>query len=406
MKAGWQTKVLADVCQIRPPKAEARERLSCKDLVSFVPMEDLGIGQKILAPTQTKPLEDVAGSYTYFADGDVLLAKITPCFENGKLGIADKLTNGIGFGSSEYIVFRPSPAIDKEWLYYFLSRQSFRDEGAARMSGAVGHKRVSKEFIESYPIPVPPLPEQHRIVAILDEAFDGIATAKANAEKNLQNARALFESHLQSVFTERGEGWMERTLAELCERITKGSSPKWQGISYVESPGILFVTSENVGEYEILLEKPKYVEEAFNAKDKKSILKNGDVLTNIVGASIGRTAVFDRDEVANINQAVCLIRCVPHLLNNHYLTYLLNSPVFKQVLHDNEVNNARANLSLGFFSKLPVPIPPISKQEEVVAKLGAFRAETQRLESLYQQKLTALDDLKKSLLHQAFSGKL
>jgi len=206
MKAGWQSKPLAEVCQIKPPKAEARQKISGKELVSFVPMEALGIDQKVLVPKQTKPLEDVAGSYTYFADGDVLLAKITPCFENGKLGIADSLTNGIGFGSSEYIVFRPSPAVDKEWLYYFLSRQSFREEGAARMSGAVGHKRVSKEFIESYPTPVPPLPEQHRIVAILDEAFDGIATAKATAEKNLQSARALFESHLQAVFTQRGEG--------------------------------------------------------------------------------------------------------------------------------------------------------------------------------------------------------
>ena len=199
---------------------------------------------------------------------------------------------------------------------------------------------------------------------------------------------------------------MEKRLEEVCERITKGSSPKWQGISYVDAPGILFVTSENVGEYDILLEQPKYVEEKFNAKDKKSILKNGDVLTNIVGASIGRTAVFDRDDVANINQAVCLIRCEPHLLNNHYLTYLLNSPVFKQVLHDNEVNNARANLSLGFFSQLPVPMPPIPKQNEIVAKLDAFREETQRLARLYERKHAALEALKKSLLHQAFTGEL
>ena len=250
------------------------------------------------------------------------------------------------------------------------------------------------------------LAEQQRIVGLLDEAFEGLATAKANAENNLQNARALFESHLQSVFTQRGPGWVEKPLAELCDRITKGSSPKWQGISYVGAPGILFVTSENVGEYEILLDQPKYVEEKFNAKDKKSILRNGDVLTNIVGASIGRTAVFDRDDVANINQAVCLIRCEPYLLNNYYLTYLLNSPVFKQVLHDNEVNNARANLSLGFFSQLPVPMPPIPKQKEIVAKLDAFREETQRLARLYERKQAALEALKKSLLHQAFTGEL
>ena len=406
MKKGWPTKTLAEVCQIKPPKSEAREKVSASSLVSFLPMEDMGIDVKFVQATQTKPLSAVVGSYTYFADGDVLLAKITPCFENGKLGIADGLTNGIGFGSSEYVVFRPDSTVSKEWLYYFLSRETFRVEGAARMSGAVGHKRVSKEFIEDYPIPVPPLAEQQRIVGLLDEAFEGLATAKANAEKNLQNARALFESHLQSVFTQRGPGWVEKRLGELCERITKGSSPKWQGISYVDAPGILFVTSENVGEYDILLEQPKYVEEKFNAKDKRSILKNGDVLTNIVGASIGRTAVFDRDDVANINQAVCLIRCEPHLLNNYYLTYLLNSPVFKQVLHDNEVNNARANLSLGFFSQLPVPMPPIPKQKEIVAKLDAFREETQRLARLYERKHAALEALKKSLLHQAFTGLL
>jgi type I restriction enzyme S subunit len=192
-------------------------------------MEDLGIDDKFVRATQAKPLSAVEGSYTYFADGDVLLAKITPCFENGKLGIAANLTNGIGFGSSEYIVFRPDTALNREYLYYYLSRETFRVEGAARMSGAVGHKRVAKEFIEGYPIPIPPLSEQRRIVGILDEAFEGIAAAKVSAEKNLQNARALFESHLQSVFTQRGKGWVDRQLASLCPSFSqKISTSPWR----------------------------------------------------------------------------------------------------------------------------------------------------------------------------------
>jgi len=292
-----------------------------------------------------------------------------------------------------------------EFLYVYLHGcyQEIR-----RMTGDSGNDRrgLNMGLISSIEIPIPPLPDQQRIVGILDEAFDGIATAKANAEKNLQNARALFESHLQSVFTQSADGWVEKPLGDLCKKITKGSSPKWQGIDYVDKPGILFVTSENVGEYRLLMEKPKYVEEKFNEKDKKSILQNGDVLTNIVGASIGRTAIFDLDEVANINQAVCLMRCEPTLLNNYYLSYLLNSPVFRQVLHGNEVDNARANLSLGFFSKLPVPLPSLQVQKDIVTKLNYFHSETQHLESIYQQKLSALDALKKSLLDQAFSGEL
>jgi type I restriction enzyme S subunit len=211
MKNGWQTKPLADVCEIKPPKSGARERVAADALVSFAPMEDLGIDRKFLNASQVKPLASVVGSYTYFADGDVLLAKITPCFENGKLGIAAGLNNGIGFGSSEFIVFRPSASLDKEFLYYFLARPEFRTEGAARMGGAVGQQRVPKEFIESYRIPLPPLPEQQRIVGILDESFEGIATAKANAEKNLQNARASLPatSNPSSPSVARG-GWRSR----------------------------------------------------------------------------------------------------------------------------------------------------------------------------------------------------
>ena len=175
--------------------------------------------QKHFVPNQRRCLNEVAGSYTYFADGDVLLAKITPCFENGKLGIAEDLKNGIGFGSSEYIVFRPNKELNKDWLYYFLSREDFRAEGAARMTGAVGHKRVAKEFIEAYPIPLPPLPEQQRIVGILDEAFEGIAAAKAKAEANLRNARELFEATLaQHIFGDPADkGWRRSDVASLAE---------------------------------------------------------------------------------------------------------------------------------------------------------------------------------------------
>ncbi|MBA3967626.1 MAG: restriction endonuclease subunit S [Nitrospirales bacterium] len=303
-----------------------------------------------------------------------------------------------------YVVNELVPNVNPIFLLYCF-KAHWADYIESRQFGSATNYIVLGD-LKAFPIPLPPLPEQQRIVGILDEAFEGIAAAKANAEKNLQNARALFDSHLHSIFTQRGDGWVEKPLGTMCERITKGSSPKWQGIAYVDKPGVLFVTSENVGEYELLMDHPKYVEAQFNAKDKKSILKIGDVLTNIVGASIGRTAVFDLEAVSNINQAVCLIRCNPSLLNRYFLTYLLNSPVFKQVLHDNEIDNARANLSLGFFSKLPLPVPPLPKQQEIVGRLDSLRTETQRLESIYQQKLAALEALKKSLLHRAFTGQL
>ena len=405
MKAGWQTKVLADVCQIRPPKAGARERLSCKELVSFVPMEDLGIGQKILAPTQTKPLEDVAGSYTYFADGDVLLAKITPCFENGKLGIADKLTNGIGFGSSEYIVFRPSPAIDKEWLYYFLSRQSFRDEGAARMSGAVGHKRVSKEFIESYPIPVPPLPEQHRIVAILDEAFNGIATAKANAEKNLQNARALFESHLQSVFTERGEGWGMKPLGEMAAFRNGINFTKTSKGDPIRILGVKDFQSNHWAPLEAL---DSIIPDGV-VPDSDTLQKNDIVFVRSNGNPelIGRCLLIgDVSERTTHSGFTIKARLQTQEVLPTYLCHFLKSSRARKEMIDGGNGANIKSLNQGTLSRIVIPVPSLADQGQIVQRLEEIQEETQRLASLYQQKLTALDDLKKSLLHQAFSGKL
>ena len=188
--------------------------------------------------------------------------------------------------------------------------------------------------------------------------------------------------------------------------MTKGSSPKWQGINYVETPGVLFITSENVGINKMIYTKTKYVEDAFNIKDIKSILKKGDVLTNIVGASIGRTAVFDREDVANINQAVCLIRCEDTSLYNEYLAYLLNSPYLIRVLHDNEVDNARANLSLSFFRNLEIPTPSIAIQKDLVEQIKKVRRNTESLETLYKRKIDSLDELKKSILQKAFTGEL
>jgi len=295
--------------------------------------------------------------------------------------------------------------IDKKYAYYAL--QFITEEIEKSVSGAVGLVHITKEKLNDFTIPYPAISAQQRIVSTLDQAFEDIATATANAEKNLANARELFQSELQAVFTNKREDWLEKPLGELCSLITKGSSPKWQGISYVDKPGILFVTSENVGEYHlIMMDKPKYVEEKFNIKDKKSILRKGDVLTNIVGASIGRTAIYDLDDGANINQAVCLLRCNSTLLNNRYLTYLLNSPVLIQILHDNEVNNARANLSLGFFSQLPVPLPSVAEQRKIVGRFDEVHAETKKLEAIYQQKLVALNELKKAILNQAFTGQL
>ncbi len=205
------------------------------------------------------------------------------------------------------------------------------------------------------------------------------------------------------------ENWCWCRLGELAEIITKGSSPSWQGINYVDK-GILFVTSENVGDEELLLSKRKFLEQKFNEIQPRSILQKGDILTNIVGASIGRTAIFDLDiKNANINQAVALIRLKNKQLNS-YIVKVLNSKTIIDQMTDNTVNTARANISLTTVENFKIPLPPLAEQKRIVAAIEKFmplieeygKKETQ-LKAINEKigKLT-----KKAILQEAVQGKL
>lgn len=405
MKEKWLQKSLKDVCQIKPPKSEARSLLSDRDLVSFVPMEYLGINQKTFASNQARPLSEVSGSYTYFAENDVLLAKITPCFENGKLGIATNLINGVGFGSSEYIVFRPGPLVNKEWLYYFLSREEFRREGAERMSGAVGHKRISKEFIEDLQIPIPSILEQQRIVALLDEVLKNIAIAKTNAEKKLKNAQALFESYLNVVFSKNDNKRVEkfRPLADLCELIVdcehKTAPTQEEGIPSIRTP--------NIGKGELLLAGVYRVsEETYKAWTRRAKPRAGDLIL-AREAPAGNVAVIPKNTRLCLGQRTVLIRPKADLFDSEYLTfYLLQSNMQRKLLaHSRGATVQHVNMK--DIRALDIgTIPPINEQRIRVQNINKMAKETQNLESIYQRKLAALDMLKRSLLHQAFMGNL
>lgn len=291
---------------------------------------------------------------------------------------------------------------DEQFLVYLLNHLNLRQYARQAAQPVVSNSSL-KDVSLVYPHS---LEEQKQIVVILDKAFAAINQAKANIEKNIANAKELFQSKLNEIFSQKRDGWEEKQIKNLTLLVTKGSSPKWQGVNYVEDGGIFFLTSKNVGEGELLLSNKKYLEEKFNEIQKTSILKKGDVLTNIVGASIGRTAIFDLEEVTNINQAVCLMRCNAEKVYSYYLMYLLNSPFFKKILHDNEVDNARANLSLTFFKNLYIPLPKIIEQKEIVEKIKLLSSEINKIESNYNKKLKDLEELKKSILQKAFAGEL
>jgi type I restriction enzyme M protein len=138
----------------------------------------------------------VLTGYTYFRDGDVLLAKITPCFENGKAGIAQNLLNGIGFGSTEFYILRASEKVLPRFVYYLVTRSDFREEGAQNMSGTAGQQRVRRDFLEDYEIPLPPIEEQRRIVA----EIEGYQNDIARLETEIEDKRSKIQKAIDATW--------------------------------------------------------------------------------------------------------------------------------------------------------------------------------------------------------------
>jgi len=300
----------------------------------------------------------------------------------------------------------PRDGLDCKYLYYYLTSivPLLNDLG----TGAT-FKELSGGKLKEVPISVPPLPEQHRIVAILDAAFDGIATAKANAEQNLQNARALFESHLQKVFTEQGEGWTKSRLEFITTKIGSGATPRGGEESY-KSEGISLIRSLNVHDLGFKYAKLAFLDDAQAEELSNVEIQPRDVLLNITGASVARCCIVPVNVLpARVNQHVSIIRPLANILAPEFLHYLLISKPYKDRLlkTGEEGGSTRQAITKAQIQDFTVEYPvSIDEQMKVVTELDTVRTETQRLESLYRQKLATLDELKKSLLHQAFSGAL
>lgn len=194
----WEMVELGDMCEFNPKKSEVKS-LDQEMLVSFVPMADLNEHQISFEVKERKKLKDVYSGYTYFSENDVLLARVTPCFENGKSGIAKNLENKIGFGSSEYFVYRPDQEqVLSEWIYYFISSSQFIENGKNNMSGTGGLQRLTKEYGTSYKIPLPPLAVQEQIVAEIEAE-----------QKAVEECKKLIEKMQQKIEAKIGEVWGE-----------------------------------------------------------------------------------------------------------------------------------------------------------------------------------------------------
>lgn len=293
--------------------------------------------------------------------------------------------------------------VSSDFINFWLKSPVFFDQLDRGNGATVDTLTIQK--LKSVIVDLPSLPEQQRIVGILDEAFDGIATAKANAEKNLQNARALFESHLQAVFSQRGEGWVEKPLSAFAQSVSTGPFGSLLHKSDYVSDGVPLVNPINIVNGSIVPDANKMIDPVTKQRLQSYVLQQGDIVVGRRG-EIGRCAVVEAEQAGWVCGTGCFFIRPLQSVNPYFLANLIRSSNYREQLERASSGATMLNLSNKALGELPVAIPNLLVQNHMLAQLEQLSEETQRLESIYQQKLSALDALKKSVLDQAFKGEL
>lgn len=375
MKLGWVRKSLGTICHVYQP-----ETLSLKDLVDG-PFPVFGANGQI-------------GWHSDFNHDDEEL--VIGC--RGSVGFVH-LTPAKTWINGNAMVVKSGDEIERDYLAYAL-------RGGIDLTPAISgaaQPQITRQSLSpiqlSYPVSKA---EQRRIVDILDEAFTGIATAKADAEKNLQNSRDALESYLESIFSVRLSGWSDRKLEAVCTEITVGYVGPMKN-EYV-ADGVPFLRSQNVRPFEISLENLVFISPDFNRRIAKSRLVPGDIA--IVRTGYPGTAAVIPDDLPEANCSDLVIMRPGQNVDPHFLVAFFNSAFGKSIVLGNLVGAAQKHFNVGSAKNVNLHMPPMPEQRQIVGRIDEVRAEVARLESLYTRKLAALEELKKSLLQQAFSGQL
>ena len=332
---------IGEICIVNPRKSELAT-FPINTEVSFVPMADINENQITFVAKRQKVLGQVGDSYTYFANNDVLLAKVTPCFENGKAGIARNLENGIGFGSSEFYVIRASEGVLPEWIYYCLTHASFRQAGIGNMTGTGGLQRVPRKFVENFEVPIPPLEAQREIVAEIE-----------GYQRVIDGARAVIDNYRPHIPID--PDWPMVTIEELCE-LGRGRVISKKDIE--RNPGVYPVYSSQTSDDGLFGYLGSYD-------------FDGEYVTwTTDGANAG--TVFHRIGKFNCTNVCGTLRRRAQAESQIHMGFL--AQVLGQVAKSYVVQVGNPKLMNKEVARIPVPVPALETQETIIEDLEAEEA--------------------------------
>jgi type I restriction enzyme S subunit len=294
---------------------------------------------------------------------------------------------------------KPNEGIDLKFIFYAINSRKPKILNQRR---GVRQRNLSLTKIKNIILPFPPLSEQKRIVAILDEAFEGIDAAIANTEKNLANARELFESYLNGIFTRKGEGWENSIIEKNIKFIDyRGRTPT------KTEHGMRLITAKNVKMGFLQVEPKEYVDpDIYDSWMTRGIPKKGDVLFT-TEAPLGNVAQLHTEEKVVFAQRIIIMQPNSKFLDSTFLKFLLMSKVVQNRIQEKGTGATAKGIKSSLLKKINISFPSSTElQKQIAANITELQSETQRLESIYQRKLKALKELKQSILEKAFTGEL
>ncbi len=428
----WEVRRGRFAMSVNPPSPQLRA-LEQDDEVSFVPMESVGVAGG-LNLEQRRFLADISSGYTEFQDGDVVVAKITPCFENGKAALACGLLNGAAYGTTELHVLRSGLSTDSSFLFYVAVSDTFRKLGESEMFGAGGQKRVPPEFCKDFRTPMPPLPEQRAIAAFLDREtgrIDSLIAKKRELVERLKEKRTALISYtvthglppdaakkaglpvnpqlkLSGVvwFEEVPEHWIVSKLGFLVDKAGSGKTPRGGSQSY-QSEGVMLIRSQNVYDDGLRLEDVAFIDDETDEDMENSRVNARDVLLNITGASLGRCAVVPATfPKANVNQHVCIVRPSAKKLDPSFAQFSLIASFVKAQIFADEEGSSREGLNFQQVRNLVIAVPPLPEQAAIAAYLDVETAKLDALVAKVAEAVERLQEYRTALITAAVTGKI
>ncbi|MDY9925166.1 restriction endonuclease subunit S [Methanosarcina sp.] len=405
MKKNWEVKQLEDICEFFSDGNWIESKDQSSDGIRLIQTGNVGNGFFKDRGEKARYISESTFDRlkcTEIFEGDCLISRLPdPVGRSCILPYIDqKMITAV---DCTIVRFDPKKIIPHFFNYYSQSNQYLNDV-QAKTTGTT-RNRISRKNLGNIPIPLPPLPEQQRIVAILDETFAAIDKAKENAKKNLQNARELFDSYLQSVFANSGNKWEEKKLAEVVSEMITGPFGSMLHKSDYVTDGVPVINPQNIVNGQIIPLQKTMVSQKTRERLIKYSLQEKDIIIARRG-EMGRCAIVTKDQIGWLCGTGSLLIRLKKNADENYLTLFLSSSKVKRILEKNSIGTTMSNLNQGILMQVTIPLPPLAEQCSIVSKIDALSVETKRLEEIYQQKLAALDELKKSVLQKAFNGEL